>query len=100
MLIATVDLTVDYKVLGMVQGSSLHARHLGQDIMAEIRKLIGGQVTEYKAMMEDARNDAIKEMVYQAEKMGTNAVIGFRFVSAPVTSGVVSLTAYGTAVKI
>ncbi len=100
MLISTVDLKVDYKVLGLVQGNSLRARHLGRDIMAEIRKLTGGQVTEYKAMVDDAREEAIRQMVAEAEKLGANAVIGFRLASATVTTGVAALTAYGTAVKI
>jgi uncharacterized protein YbjQ (UPF0145 family) len=100
MLISTVDLKTDYSVLGLAKGSTMRARHLGQDIMAGLRKIVGGEITEYAALLVEAREDAIKKMVAEAERMGANAIIGFRLESTTITTGAAEVTAYGTAVKI
>lgn len=100
MLISTVDLKTDYTVLGLAKGSTMRARHLGQDIMAGLRKIVGGEVTEYAALLVEAREESIKKMVAEAERMGANAIIGFRLESTTITTGAAEVTAYGTAVKI
>ncbi len=100
MLLATVDLNTEYKVLGMVRGSTMRARHLGQDIMASLRKLVGGEVTEYASLLAEARERALAEMVREAEKLGANAVIGVRLGTSTITMGAAEVIAYGTAVKI
>ncbi|MEW6244931.1 MAG: YbjQ family protein [Bacillota bacterium] len=100
MLLATVDLRTDYQVLGLVKGSSMKAKHLGKDIMAEIRKLVGGEVREYAELLTEAREEAIAKMTAEAEKLGANAVIGVRFATSTITSGAAEIIAYGTAVKI
>lgn len=100
MLISTVDLKTDYTVFGLAKGSTMRARHLGQDIMAGLRKIVGGEVTEYAALLVEAREESIKKMVAEAERMGANAIIGFRLESTTITTGAAEVTAYGTAVKI
>ncbi len=100
MLITTCNLNVDYKVLGMVKGSSMKAVHLGKDIMAAFRILFGGKVTEYANLIDETREDAIKKMIDEAEKMGANAVIEVRLATSTVAQGASEIIAYGTAVKI
>lgn len=100
MLLATSDLRTDYTVLGMVQGSRVKAVHLGKDIVAGLRRLVGGEVTEYGKMIGEARQNAVDEMIAEAEKLGANAIIGVRYSSSTVSQGVAEIIAYGTAVKI
>jgi uncharacterized protein YbjQ (UPF0145 family) len=100
MLLATSDLRTEYQVLGMVQGSRVKAVHLGKDILAGLRRLVGGEVTEYSKMIEDARRAAVEDMIAEAEKLGANAIIGVRFSSSTVGQGIAEIVAYGTAVKI
>lgn len=100
MLITTCNLNVDYKIFGLVKGSSMRAVHLGKDILAEFRKLFGGTVSEYAALIEEAREEAIKKMITEAEKLGANAIIEVRFATSTITSGAAEIIAYGTAVKI
>ncbi len=100
MLLATSDLSADYEVLGMVRGSCMQATHLGGDIMASLRKLIGGEVREYSDLLQRARDEAIENMKEEARQKGANAIIGVRFSTASVTSGAAEVIAYGTAVKI
>lgn len=100
MLLATGDLRTDYEVLGLVEGSSMRAVNLGKDFMAFLRKLVGGNVAEYAALLEDARQEALERMVQRAEDLGANAVIHVRFSSSTITTGAAEIIAYGTAVKI
>ncbi|MGI6366097.1 MAG: YbjQ family protein [Bacillota bacterium] len=100
MLLATSDLRTEYQVLGMVQGSRVKAVHLGKDILAGLRRLVGGEVTEYSKMIEDARRAAVADMIAEAEKLGANAIIGVRYASSTVGQGIAEIVAYGTAVKI
>lgn len=100
MLLATSDLRTEYQVLGMVQGSRVKAVHLGKDILAGLRRLVGGEVTEYSRMIEDARRAAVADMIAEAEKLGANAIIGVRYASSTVGQGIAEIVAYGTAVKI
>lgn len=100
MLLATSDLRTEYQVLGMVQGSRVKAVHLGKDIIAGLRRLVGGEVTEYSKMINDARQSAMDDMIAEAEKLGANAIIGIRYTSSAVGQGIAEIVAYGTAVKI
>lgn len=100
MLLATSDLRTDYTVLGMVQGSRVKAVHLGKDIVAGLRRLVGGEVTEYAKMIGEARQAAVDEMIAEAEALGANAIIGIRYSSSTVSQGVAEIIVYGTAVKI
>lgn len=99
-MMSTVGLDTEYEVIGLVKGSCLRARHLGQDILAEIRKLFGGEVTEYASLLAEARETALGEMEREAQALGANAVIGVRLATSTVTKGAAEVIAYGTAVKI
>ena len=100
MLLATSDLRTEYKVLGMAQGSKVKAVHLGKDIVAGLRRLVGGEVTEYSKMISDARQAALDEMISDAERLNANAIIGIRYTSSSVAQGVAEIVVYSTAVKI
>lgn len=100
MLLTTCDINVDYKVLGLVKGSSMRAVHLGKDILASLRKLVGGTVSEYAELIDEAREQATKKMIAEAEKLGANAIIVVRFSTTTITTGAAEIIAYGTAVKI
>ena len=100
MLLATTDARADYKILGMVRGTAMRTRHLGMDIMASLRKLVGGQMPEYAQMIEEAREAAIAEMTEKAQELGANAIICIRFATSNVTQGAAEVIVYGTAVKI
>ncbi len=88
------------KTLGMVKGSTIRARHIGRDIKAGLRGIVGGEISEYTKLMAEAREEAIHRMVEQAEKMGANAILDTRFVTSMVMSGASELLAYGTAVVV
>lgn len=103
MIVVTTD-QIDGKrivnALGLVKGNTIRARHLGRDILASLRNLIGGEIKDYTRLMTESREQAVQRMVEQAEEMGANAVVGTRFVTATVMSGASELLAYGTAVVI
>jgi uncharacterized protein YbjQ (UPF0145 family) len=88
------------ETLGLVRGSTIRARHMGRDIMAGLRNIVGGEVKEYTLMLAQAREEAMQRMIEQAEKMGANAIICTRFVTSMVMSGAAEMVAYGTAVKV
>jgi len=86
------------KVLGLVKGNTIRARHLGRDLMAALRNLVGGEITDYTKMLAESREQAIDRMVEQAEAMGANAIVGIRFTTSSVMQGAAELLVYGTAV--
>jgi len=88
------------KVLGLVKGNAVRARHLGRDISAAFKTLVGGEIQEYTKLMAEAREQAIDRMVEAAEKLGANAVIGVRFTTSSVMQGAAEILVYGTAVLI
>jgi len=88
------------ETLGLVRGSTIRARHMGHDIMAGLRNIVGGEVKDYTVMLAQAREEAIQRMIEQAEKMDANAIVGTRFVTSMVMSGAAEMVAYGTAVKV
>ena len=88
------------KTLGMVKGSTIRARHVGRDIVAGLRSIVGGEISEYTKLMAEAREQAIQRMTEQAEEMGANAIVDTRFVTAMVMSGAAELLVYGTAVTV
>jgi len=87
------------ETLGLVRGSTIRARHLGRDVMAGLRNIVGGEVKDYTVMLAQAREEALQRMIEQAEGMGANAIVGTRFVTSMVMSGAAEMVAYGTAVK-
>jgi uncharacterized protein YbjQ (UPF0145 family) len=86
------------RTLGMVKGSTIRARHLGRDIMAGFRGMVGGEITEYTKMMAEAREEALKRMTEEAEKQGANAIIAVRFSTSMVMQNASEVLAYGTGV--
>ena len=103
MILATSDSVPGKRVTevkGLVQGNTIRARNIGRDIVAGLRNIVGGEVTEYTRLMAESREQAIARMVEQAESMGANAVVGMRFVTSMVMTGASELLAYGTAVVV
>ena len=86
------------KTIGLVKGSTIRARDLGRDIMAGLRGMVGGEITEYTKMMAEAREEAIQRMVEDAEKKGANAIVSMRFTTSMVMQSASEILAYGTAV--
>jgi uncharacterized protein YbjQ (UPF0145 family) len=88
------------EVLDVVRGSTVRARHVGSDIHAAFKNLVGGEVTSYTELMSDAREQALDRMLTDAQELGADAVVNLRFMTAMVLKGASEILAYGTAVKI
>lgn len=86
------------KIFGMVKGSTVHSKHIGKDIMAGLKTIVGGEIEEYTQMLDEARKIAISRMVKEAEGMGANAILNIRFASASVMQSAAEIMAFGTAV--
>ncbi len=102
MLITTQDEFADYtitKTLGIVRGNTIRARHIGKDIVAGLRTLVGGEITEYTKMLAESREQAIDRMIAEAETMGADGIVCLRFTTSTVMKAAAELLAYGTAVK-
>ena len=84
--------------LGMVQGSTVRAKHAGRDIMAGLKNIVGGELKGYTELMQEARQEATQRMIEQAKSIGANAVLNVRFATTSVTLGAAEILAYGTAV--
>jgi len=103
MLIATTETIAGHDItqtLGLVRGNTIRARHVGRDITAALRNLVGGEVTEYTKMVAESREQALDRMVAEAEELGADAVVAVRFTTSVITSGAAELLAVGTAVKL
>ena len=88
------------KHLGLVQGSTVRAKHVGKDLLASLKNIVGGELTSYTELLLEARKEATERMVEQAEAVGANAVLNVRFSTSSITQGAAELLAYGTAVVI
>ena len=84
--------------LGMVQGSTVRAKHAGKDILASLKNLVGGELKAYTELMQEAREEATERMIQQAVSIGANAVLNIRYTATAVTLGAAEILAYGTAV--
>lgn len=87
-------------VLGVVQGNTVRARHIGRDIVAALRNVVGGEIGQYSQLFTDAREEAMGRMVQQAQGLGANAVVNLRFATSMIMNGASEVLAYGTAVVI
>ncbi|MEA2055775.1 MAG: YbjQ family protein [Candidatus Thermoplasmatota archaeon] len=87
------------EVLGVVFGSCVQTKHLGKDIGAGLRSMVGGEARGYTELMEESRRTAMQRMIKDAEKLGADAVIGMRYATAQTMAGAAELIAFGTAVK-
>ncbi|NCN52570.1 YbjQ family protein [Candidatus Parcubacteria bacterium] len=88
------------EMLGVVRGSTIRAKHIGKDILAGLRSIIGGEIKEYVEAINDAREEAMQRMITEAEGLGADAVINIRFTTSQVMAGAAELMVYGTAVKL
>jgi uncharacterized protein YbjQ (UPF0145 family) len=103
MLTTTQDEFADYVIvetLGMVKGNTIRARHVGKDILAGLRTLVGGEITEYTKMLAESREQSIDRMLADAESKGADGIVCVRFTTSAVLQGSAELFAYGTAVKL
>ena len=85
---------------GVVTGNTVRAKHVGRDIMAGLKNIVGGELKGYTELLADSREEATSRMVEQASSMGANAVINVRFATSSVAQGAAELFAYGTAVRV
>jgi uncharacterized protein YbjQ (UPF0145 family) len=86
------------KHLGMVQGSTVRAKHVGRDIMAGFKNIVGGELKGYTELLQETRAEATKRMVDQAQAVGANAVLNVRYSTTSIAQGAAEILAYGTAV--
>ena len=89
-----------HEVKGLVQGNTIRAKHVGRDIAAGFKNIVGGELKGYTELLTEARRQAIERMIGQAQQLGANAVVNVRFTTSAVTQGAAELYAYGTAVVV
>lgn len=85
---------------GIVQGSTVRAKNVGRDIAAGFKNIVGGELRGYTDLLNEARQEAVDRMVFQAKEMGANAIVNVRFATSSVAQGAAELFAYGTAVRV
>ena len=88
------------RTLGLARGNTVRARHLGKDLLAMFRNVVGGEVHEYTKLLAESREHALDRMVEEAESLGANAVVGMRFATSEVAQNAAEILAYGTAVVV
>jgi uncharacterized protein YbjQ (UPF0145 family) len=89
----------DFEILSLVKGSTIQSKNIGKDILSGLKTLVGGELTQYVEMVDEARALATKRMVAQAENLGADAVLGIRYATTSVMQGAAEVMVYGTAVK-
>ena len=85
-------------VKGLVQGNTIRAKHLGRDITASLKNLVGGELTQYTELLTESRRQAVERMIQQAQELGADAIVNVRFTTSSIAAGAAELYAYGTAV--
>jgi len=103
MLLSTTDTIEGRKIvkhLGLVKGNTIRARHVGRDIMAGLRHIVGGEITDYTKMMAESREQALDRMIEDAQNLGANAIVQIRFTTSMLMGGASEILAYGTAVVV
>ena len=103
MLLATTDTMPGKTItqcLGLVRGNTIRARHVGKDILAYMRNLVGGEIAEYTKLLAESREQALDRMMTEAKKLGANAIVGVRFSTSEVATHAAEILAYGTAVVV
>lgn len=102
MIITNTEQVANYQItqsLGLVTGNVVRSKHVGRDIMASLKTIVGGEIRGYTEMMTDARSVAQTRMTEEAQRLGADAVINVRFTTSAVAAGMSEILAYGTAVK-
>ncbi len=103
MIVVTIEAIEGKKIaetLGLVKGNVIRAKHIGKDIAAVLRHVVGGEIKEYTEMMDDSRDIAFKRMIKDAEGLDADAIVGVRFTTSMVMAGASEIMVYGTAVKL
>ena len=103
LLLSTLETVPGYRVsrhLGLVQGSSVRAKHMGRDLMAGLKNMVGGELKGYTELLQETRDEAITRMQAEAEAIGANAVLNVRLATSSVTAGAAEVFAYGSAVQL
>ncbi len=103
MLITTQDQFSDYEIvetIGLVRGNTIRARHIGKDILAALRTLIGGEIIEYTKMLAESREQSLDRMIAEAKSKNADGIVAMRFTTSAVMQGSAELLAFGTAVKL
>ena len=101
MLISNIDVIPGKNIvqhIGRVQGSTVRAKHVGKDILAGLRNIVGGELSAYTELLQESRQSATDRMIAQAQGLGANAIINIRFSTAAIAAGASEILAYGTAV--
>lgn len=101
MIVVNTETIAGYAILetkGLVQGNTIRAKHLGRDLAAGLKNLVGGELAGYTELLIESRRQALERMIAQAEQLGANAVVNVRFTTSAITQGAAELYAYGTAV--
>lgn len=88
------------EIIGIARGSTVRARHVGRDITAALKTIVGGEISEYTKLQADSREQALQRMVADAEKHGADAVVGVRITTSMIMNGAAEISVYGTAVKL
>lgn len=102
MLLLTTDVIPGHRITavhGLVRGNCVRAKHVGRDIGAGLKSLVGGELSGYSELMEESRKEAIVRMIAEADKKGADAILGIRITSANIMSGTAEILVYGTAVS-
>lgn len=103
MILTNLETVPDKRIVehyGLVQGSTIRAKHVGRDIMAGLKNIVGGELTGYTELLNESREESIRRMKAQAEEMGANAVVNVRLATSSVAQGAAEILAYGTAVRV
>jgi len=103
MWLTTPDEFAEYEIvqtLGLVRGNTIRARHVGYDVIASLRKVVGGEIPEYTEMLSEAREEAVRRMIAEAQALGADGIVCIRFTTSEVMQATAELLAYGTAVKL
>ena len=103
MLVVTSETVANHRIvktLGLVRGNTVRARHVGKDIVAGLRNIVGGEIHEYTKLMAESRENTIDRMVAEAQDLGANAIIATRFTTSVIIGGAAELLAVGTAVRV
>jgi len=103
MLVVTSETIAGHRIvrtLGLVRGNTIRARHVGKDILAGLRNIVGGEIHEYTKLMAESREQTVDRMIAEAESLGANAIVATRFTTSVIVGGAAELLAVGTAVKI
>lgn len=103
MIVVTTETVTGMRIvrsLGLVRGNTVRCRHLGKDILAVFRNMVGGEIYEYTKMIAESREQSVDRMIAEAEKLGANAIVATRFMTSAIAAGAAELLVFGTAVII